>query len=154
MGFYDNVLRRWSPRRYYQRSLRDLSEQIHRLEPSKSAEEEQVIQHLQGGRLELYEKLRSIEDQELRDKANRLDIDFGELPLPENRASHYESGSFEDELLIESSRLELKRLVRERALINRNERREKLKILVTIIGALTGLLGVAVAFYALTIKKS
>ena len=144
-NFQERILKRWSPKRYCRKALQELSEQLR----SKHTLSQEETNDIELERRELYDWLREIEDEQLIDRASRIGVDLEEMDLPEERPSHYQEGTFGNRFLVYSSRLELKRLVRERGLIYRAERRETLKTVATIISALTGLGGVAVALVAL-----
>src|SRR6266850_401648 len=100
LSIFDRAFRWWSPKRYCQRGLRRAREEFQRkssptVRLSMSGEEyERLATALEGDLRQWHEWLCEIEDGELVDKAERMETDLAEIPLPQGHAWHYQVGPF------------------------------------------------------------
>jgi hypothetical protein len=119
--------------------------------------------NLQNDNSDLFDLLewkQNVEDRALIAKANKLDIDLREIPLPEpekyQQPGHWKVGSYGSEILYDESRREIKKAVRELMPAYQKERHDAvefyIKIITLIVTVMTGLVGAATGLVAL-LKK-
>ena len=97
---------------------------------------------LSSQREEWNDWLREIESQKLEARGRKIGVFVEDIPLPYGKHSHYSQSSLGNQYLSGDSLLTFRKLVRERAPQYRKERREVWTLVIQVVTAIAGLVGI------------
>jgi hypothetical protein len=160
VNIFDWALRRWFTKRYIRKMItRREDEHRNRLKAAQSLpalERQNLAAELNHFLWEWIEWLHSIEDKELIEQAKRMDIELGEIPLPEpdqfQRPGLWKIGEFGGEVLYTESRQAIRKTIRERMPVYRKEQRELVELYFKGVTLFIGAMGTIIALVAV-LKK-
>jgi hypothetical protein len=150
MKMLDLLLRKWSPKRYCYRKLKQSKNaHIERLKAARSwprDKQQELENDLYWEERQWNEWIPEIEDAELVATALKREVYLDEIPPSPSeddheRPGHYTQTGFGCRLLLPDTRTALVKKVRERTPAFHKERRDRMELYTKLVTAIAGLLG-------------